>query len=80
MLDLPQVNAVAERCGLSYLHTSDGWAVFVSQVWTDTVEPVMVDLRDDRISEQRLSDAFEAQGIPLAVIEDSLLQTRQNPP
>ncbi len=82
MLDLDQVRAALTRCGLSYAYSIGGFAVFVTNVWTESVEPIMIYLNevDARISEQRLSDAVEAQGIPLAVIQDALLQTRQNPP
>ena len=54
--------------------------VFSSGVYRYLDEPVFVDVGEDRISEQSLCDVLVAQGVPLAVAEDALLATRQDPP
>ena len=81
MLDRRHVIAVLTRCGLGMVWEDDGLLAFASS-WGPRYsgEPITVDLGEERISEQRLSDALEAQGIPLAIAEDAMLQTRQNPP
>ena len=80
MLDYAQVEAVLSRCGLGYIGHHDQLVVFASPVRHYSGEPIIVDMGEERISEQRLSDTLVAQGIPLAIVEDALMATRQNPP
>ena len=80
MLDGPQRDIALARCGLYYVGEFEHYACYTSGVQRYLAEPITVHLGDDRISEQRLSDTLVAQGIPLAIVEDALLEIRQNPP